>query len=37
MDTIFTERLTGGSTSLVHVTGVKGTVFHVLLLAISNI
>jgi hypothetical protein len=37
MDTIFTGRLTGGSTSLVHVIEVKGTVFNLLLIVFSNI
>jgi hypothetical protein len=34
---IFTGRLTGGSTSLVHVIGVKGTVFNVLLVIFSSV
>ena len=35
-DSIFIGMSTGGSTSLVHVIGVEGTVFNVLLFAVSS-
>ena len=36
-DAISTGRLIGGSTSLIHVIGVKGTIFNVLLLVVSSV
>jgi len=36
-DAISTGRLTGGSTSLVHVIGVKGIVFNVLLIVFQRL
>ena len=36
-DAISTGRLTGGSTILVHVVGVEGTIFNILLLVISSV
>ena len=35
-DPIFTGMSTGGSTSLVHIIGIEGTVFNVLIFAVSS-